>query len=96
MIQMSNIHGIKGSGPTPVIRPQPTSLAGKGQPMPSSPADADQVEISDAARYLSKVAALPDIRTEKVDEIRKALAENTYDIDGKLPQALDRLLEEHV
>ena len=54
----------------------------------------DQVEISDKARFLSQIADMPDIRQDKVDQIRRQLADGTYDIDGKLPTALDRLLKE--
>lgn len=92
---MSNINGIQGPGFTPLIRSQLNPQASQDQSTPSSSSDTDQVEISDAASYLSKIAALPDIRTEKVDEIRMALAENTYDVESKLPQALDNLLDEY-
>ena len=54
----------------------------------------DQVEISERARFLSKIAAMPDIRQEKVDMIRQQLAEGSYDIDGKLSTALDKLFAE--
>ena len=56
----------------------------------------DQVEISDKARMLSRIADMPEIRQEKVDQIRKQLADGTYDINGKLPQALDRLIDEEL
>lgn len=36
---------------------------------------------------------LPDIRSGKVLQIRRELAEGTYDINGRLTVAVDRLLE---
>ena len=54
----------------------------------------DQVEISDKAKYLSQLSDMPDIRQEKVDQIRQQLVNGTYDIDGKLPMALDKLFAE--
>ncbi len=56
----------------------------------------DQVEISDKARFLSQIADMPDIRQEKVDQIRQQLAEGTYDINGKLSMALDKFIDEEI
>ena len=52
----------------------------------------DRVDISDRARLLSKIAALPDTRTELVDSIRKQIADGTYDTADRLDQAVSSLL----
>lgn len=54
----------------------------------------DQVEISERARFLSMIAEMPDIRQDKVDKIKQQLAEGTYDINGKMSQAMDNMLAE--
>ncbi len=54
----------------------------------------DQVEISERARFLSKIASMPDIRQEKVDQVKQQLTDGTYDINGKLSVAFDRLFAE--
>ena len=56
----------------------------------------DQVEISQKALMMSKLAMLPEIRTEKVEQVRRELANGTYDVNGKLSVALDRFLDEYV
>ena len=92
---MNNINGVNGfSGPRAV------APAGAGKTPPATAAQAppereDQVEISPVAQFLSKAAALPEIRLEKVEQVRRALAEGRYDVEGKLSQALDQLLEEY-
>ena len=78
--------------------PQPAERAGKSAPVrpPAAPgAGADRVEISDAAlrisRLLESASALPEIREERIAEIRKALESGTYRVD---PQALARAILE--
>ena len=56
----------------------------------------DQVEISDRARYLSQISDMPDIRQEKVNQIKQQLAEGTYDINGKFSMAFDKLIDEEI
>ncbi len=54
----------------------------------------DEVEISAVARALSRIQALPDIRVEKVEQIREAIANNTYESAEKLEYTINRLLED--
>ncbi len=56
--------------------------------------EGDTVEISTKAEMLAKIRDLPEIRIEKVAPIRSAILNGTYDVDGKLDEALDRLLED--
>ncbi len=65
-------------------------------PNSSGTIKADKVEISEKAMYMSYIAALPEVRQEKVDAIRQQLAQGTYDINGKLSTALDRFMDEYV
>ena len=56
----------------------------------------DQVEISHVARFLSKTSELPDVRSEKVASIQAALNQGAYDVEGRLDDALDSLLEDYL
>jgi len=79
--------------------PQPAERAGKSAPIrqPASPGStgADRIEISDAAlrisRLLEAASALPEIREEKIAELRQALESGTYRVD---PRALARAILE--
>jgi len=94
---MNNIRGIYSNGfggPDP-IRPQ--KPAGSSTPQAAAPPGAapDQVEISPIAQLLHKIAQLPDIRAEQVEQIRQQIAAGGYETPEKLSLALDRLLEEY-
>ena len=55
---------------------------------------ADRVELSDHARFLDRMRQLPAARTDRVEEIRAAIAAGTYETEEKLAAAIDRLLDE--
>ncbi len=54
----------------------------------------DRVELSDRARFLSRLRDLPDIRSERVSEVRQAIAEDRYLTDEKLDVAVTRLIDD--
>lgn len=54
----------------------------------------DQVEISPLANMLDGIDRLPEIRHERVEEIRRQIADGVYETPEKLEIALDRLLDE--
>jgi len=56
--------------------------------------NADQVEFSSEAQFLSKLAELPDIRQSLVDRVRAEIDSDTYITDDKIDLALDRLVED--
>jgi hypothetical protein len=45
-------------------------------------------------RLLKVIAALPEVRQDKVDQIKLELDNGTYDLDENLDVALDAILEE--
>jgi negative regulator of flagellin synthesis FlgM len=52
----------------------------------------DRVDISDRARLLSRLAALPETRAQLVDSIRKQIADGTYETANRMDQAVTNLL----
>ncbi len=60
----------------------------------STHAASDRLEISEAGRIAAQLAEIPDIRADRVESIRAALLNGTYETDDKLNIALDRLLDE--
>ncbi|MDA7980343.1 MAG: flagellar biosynthesis anti-sigma factor FlgM [Pirellulales bacterium] len=85
-------------GPQNVHGPQPISPTHNKQPAapvaPPAAQQQDEVSISDVGLLLEKTQSLPEVRQERVDAIRAALADGTYDVNGKLGQAVDNLLDE--
>lgn len=56
---------------------------------------ADQLEISEIARLLSSLdpEEQAGIRTQKVSDIREAIAQGTYETDDKIQYVVGRLME---
>jgi flagellar biosynthesis anti-sigma factor FlgM len=54
----------------------------------------DSVSVSSEAQFLNAISQVPDIRQEKVDEIKKAIKDGTYLTDEKLSSALDNLIQD--
>jgi len=54
----------------------------------------DQLDISHEADAVSRVRDLPEIRADRIAEIRAEIAAGTYETDEKLDLAVGRLLDE--
>lgn len=88
------------------VSTQPTS--GPSRPQPPKPADSgtkpsatpvDQLDISSATGanridVSSQVAGGGEIRIERVAELRRQIADGSYETPEKLDAALDRLLDQ--
>ncbi len=86
-------------GSAHVHGPQPIQQAHGAQKATSAPAAgsaqaSDEVSISDVGRLLEQAQSLPEIRQDRVAAIRAAIADGTYDVEGKLGEAVDNLLDE--
>lgn len=87
-------------GPTgPVGGPdkiEPKRKVTSSQP-PSAPKDTgDSVEVSEAARFISEALQLPEVRQDKIDEIRRAIENGTYETDTKIQQALEKFIQKNL
>ncbi len=60
----------------------------------ASAAPTDELTLSTPAQLIDRVRELPDIRQDRVREIRAALANGTYETADKLDGALEGLLNE--
>src|SRR5262245_2030514 len=54
----------------------------------------DRVELSEFARHLDTLRTLPDVRFDLVAEVRRAIADGTYESDEKLDLAIERMAQE--
>lgn len=54
----------------------------------------DEVTLSDSAQLLSRLAELPDVRGDRIAQLRAEIAGGNYETSHKLDVALDRLLDE--
>jgi flagellar biosynthesis anti-sigma factor FlgM len=54
----------------------------------------DQLDISPAGQLMDQMSQIPDIRQDRVNQIRSAISQGTYETDDKLSSALSNLLDE--
>lgn len=54
----------------------------------------ESITSTPVGRLLALISTLPEVRTEKVHEVRDRLSDGNYDIKHNLDTALDRVLEE--
>ena len=76
-----------------IARPQTASAPQAAAATPNT-STADVLEISDVGNFVDQVHDLPGIRHERVNQLREAIANGTYDIDGKRLAALGSLLDD--
>lgn len=79
----------------------PQALTAPHTPRPSEPSAAssagqiqDELSISDAGRLMEQAQQMPDIRWDRVNQLRAQIAEGTYETDDKMQVALGRMLNE--
>lgn len=86
-------------GPAYVHGPQsisaPHALRASATATATAPAATrDELAISDVGGFVDLVHDLPDIRQDRVAELRAAIAGGRYESDAKLDAALENLLDE--
>lgn len=60
----------------------------------AEPRSTDRVELSDIARFKDRLRELPDVRVDRVEQIRQAIVDGSYESEAKLDVAIQRLLED--
>ncbi|MBI4602944.1 MAG: flagellar biosynthesis anti-sigma factor FlgM [Planctomycetes bacterium] len=54
----------------------------------------DRAEISEEARLLAKLAEVPDVRADRVEELKRLIAANQLETPERIAGTVERLLEE--
>jgi anti-sigma28 factor (negative regulator of flagellin synthesis) len=75
-------------GPNKISRITPSSTT-------SGAASADKVQLSQKAGMVSKALALPQVRTERVAEVKKMIESGRFDTDTRLEGALKKFVAEN-
>jgi len=55
---------------------------------------ADRVDLSERARFLDELRAMPRVRESVVAGVRNAIQSGSYSIDDKIGLAIERLLDD--
>lgn len=89
----THLHGAQPlNAPHRVAAPQTSVESTYTSPTYSAPTDT--VEFSSEASLISQVHDLPEIRADRVAELRAQIAAGAYETDEKLNITLERLLDE--
>jgi flagellar biosynthesis anti-sigma factor FlgM len=89
-----DVRGLTGiAGTSPIRSVGAADTAREPQRLAKPPAQADQVEISSAGMMLDQLSQQPDLRAERLNQIKAAIADGTYDTDEKLEAALSRMFD---
>ncbi|MBC8355783.1 MAG: flagellar biosynthesis anti-sigma factor FlgM [Planctomycetes bacterium] len=86
----AHLHGAQAINPPH----HSTRAANASAAQAKSLAQVDQLDISHEADLVSRVHDLPEIRQDRVAEIRSQIESGAYETDEKLDGALERLLDE--
>ncbi len=54
----------------------------------------ENINTTPIGQVLKKIASLPEVRKEKVLNVRRQLTEGKYDLNNRLDIALDKVLED--
>ena len=54
----------------------------------------ENINTTPIGQVLKRIASLPEVRKEKVLEVRRRLTEGRYDLNQRLDVALDKVLED--
>lgn len=97
--QVSLTHGLGATGAAGRINEATAAYRASAQSevAPSAPRWAegrDRVELSEHAHHLDAIRAMPDVRMAKVEAIKAAIANGTYESPEKLQSAIDGLLRD--
>jgi negative regulator of flagellin synthesis FlgM len=84
----SHLHGAQPINAPHASRVSQSAAAGSASPIQ------DEVQISSQGQFVDRVHELPDIRQDRVNQIRAQIAQGTYETDDKLDVAVGRLLDE--
>ena len=90
-MDVNGVGSVHSAFPIKQVSPK-TDVRPAAPPKPATPQD--QVEISAAGRMLEDLSRSPEVRAERLEQIKAAIDDGTYETAEKLDTALEKLLDE--
>ena len=81
-------------GAQPINAPHRTAAAAPAVEPGKTLQPTDELTLSPEATRISQMQGVPDIRADRVAQLRAQIAAGTYETAAKLDAAVDRLLDE--
>jgi negative regulator of flagellin synthesis FlgM len=89
-MDVRGIGSVPGASPIrPAASPSVTPNAGVAKPQ----FPRDELQLSSAGKMLDQLSQSPDIRQERLAQIKAAIENGTYDTDEKLEAALSKMFD---
>ncbi len=89
-MDVSGIGSVSGATPARAVSPT-TAPPAAATPAVSTPRD--ELEISSAGKMLDRLSESPEVRAERLAQIKEAIDNGAYDTDEKLEAALSRMFD---
>jgi len=89
----AHLHGAQAIS-APHIHPQQSNNRANASAAPRGIDTQDTLEISSEGLFAEQVKDLPEMRTDRINQIRQQIANGTYETDDKIDLALSRMLDE--
>jgi anti-sigma28 factor (negative regulator of flagellin synthesis) len=90
-MDVSGIGSVSGGVPTRAVSP----ITSVSQPSTASAVESprDQLEISSAGKMLDRLSETPEVRADRLAQIKEAIENGAYDTDEKLEAALSKMID---
>jgi flagellar biosynthesis anti-sigma factor FlgM len=86
---VSQLHGAQA-----LSGPHSASRSASADASSDASGAADELQLSSAAQFASLLNDVPDVRQDRVSQLRAAIQSGTYETQDRLNGAVDRLLDE--
>ena len=90
-MDVSGIGSVSGGAPTRGV--SPTNPVSHPSAASSIESPRDQLEISSAGKMLDRLSETPEVRAERLANIKEAIENGAYDTDEKLEAALSKMFD---
>ncbi len=93
-MDVSGMGSVSGAMPTRgVTSVESQPVAGPSETSPTVSAPRDELEISSAGKMLDRLSETPEVRAERLAQIKEAIENGDYDTDEKLEAALSKMFD---
>ena len=90
---MSGINSVGNHNPVQKVVSQPIHKQVPASAPKQMPAT-DKLELSGVGHLLKTLKSSPDVRMDKVAQVKAQLASGTYETEAKLDAAIDKLMDD--
>ena len=92
-MDVSGLGSVQGAGPVRPATSANATSAGKPLEAPAATTPKDELELSAVGVAMDRVGETPEMRAERLAQIKEAIDNGSYETDEKLDAALSRMFD---